>query len=91
MAMDIDSITPERKELLDKRACFNCKKPGHFAAACYQKKNYDNKPRDNRSQNTRYTPRSAALAVNQILKTLSPEDEEKAIEIAEKLTDQDFQ
>lgn len=31
-AMDVDALTmDERKELLQKQACFYCKKPGHFA------------------------------------------------------------
>ena len=41
--MDVDALTmEERKELLEKRACFFCKKPRHFTRECRSKQQQGN-------------------------------------------------
>ena len=57
-AMDVDAITTEeRRELLNKKACFNCRKEGHCARDCRSPRRNQGYPPRYGSQSGNYVPR----------------------------------
>jgi hypothetical protein len=90
--MDVDALSIEkRRELLEKRACFHCEKPGHFAKDCRTKKASNSAqntsaPADNK---TRLPIKDAARSIRTLLAQYTGEEEEAIFKACEELSMQE--
>ncbi|KAJ3508838.1 hypothetical protein NMY22_g16489 [Coprinellus aureogranulatus] len=95
-AMDVDALTTEeRKELLQKRACFYCKKPGHFARECRSRQRDGNAApiaNFNTSQSSKLSVKEAARSIRSLLAQYTGQEEDEIFKTCAKLSEeQDFQ
>jgi hypothetical protein len=97
-AMDVDALTmEERKELLEKRACFFCKKPGHFAKDCRSKQRQGNTTsiaavRTSAKPEKKQSTEEAACTIRALLSQCTALEEGEIFEKSAKLSEeQDFQ
>ena len=89
-AMDVDRLTieiqclnfDEQKKLMEKGLCFNCKKPGHFAANCPTKKN-PSKAKQNRNGKQKPKARAIFTQIRALVAELSDGEMEEFQQLAD--------
>ena len=98
--MDVDALTmEERKELMEKRACFFCKKPGHFARECRSKQRQQNttsiatvKTSNQTKTGKKLSTDEAARTIRALLAQYTAAEENEIFEKGAQMSeDQDFQ
>jgi hypothetical protein len=101
-AMDVDALTmEERKELLEKRACFFWKKPGHFAKECRSRQRQGNATSiaavktstpSQTKQDKKLSTEEAARTIRTLLAQYTALEENEIFEKSAKMSEeQDFQ